>query len=190
MFMYPYLQPLDASSSKCLNDGLNASVCLCMGAQCSNEGVWGPFLAIQRDRCQVGSVHRSSDQVETWRRKGESLSHNGTINCSACVVMRHYWNTKILLLQTKKRRWKTMKACIALTQATTTTTTGAKHLHRHTRTLTHKTIPYEVRNTPTHTHGRLNETRNPVIQHKKKRHCQWAHQIIRSLIEPKHTWSP
>lgn len=39
--------------------------------------VWGLLLAIQADRCQVVSAHRSSDQVETWRRKGESLGHTG-----------------------------------------------------------------------------------------------------------------
>lgn len=39
--------------------------------------VWGLLLAIQADRCQVVSAHRSSDQVETWRRKGESPGHTG-----------------------------------------------------------------------------------------------------------------
>lgn len=61
-----------------------------------------------------------------------------------------------------------MKAYIELTEAATTTTiTGAKHLHRHTFTLSHKTIPYEVRNTPTHTHGCVNESRHPVTHRKK-----------------------
>lgn len=55
--------------------------------------VWGLLLAIQADRCQVVSVHRSSDQVETWRRKGESPGHTGATKLLGLVY--HYLNTHI-----------------------------------------------------------------------------------------------
>lgn len=62
----------------CAKEGCSVNVCICM-AVCVSVWicVWGLMLAIQADRCQVVSEHRSSDQVETWRRKGESPSYRG-----------------------------------------------------------------------------------------------------------------
>lgn len=43
------------------------------------------------DRCQVVSTHRSSDQLGTWRREGESLSHTGATKLVELAY--HYRNT-------------------------------------------------------------------------------------------------
>lgn len=183
-FMYLNLQRLTASSVRmCLNDGFNATVCLCMGAWCSNGGEWAPLLAIQPDRCQVGSAHRSGGQVETWRKKKwitEPQWGTGTARLVQCRIVET--NTRRLLSPSKKSRRKAMKACIELTgaTATTTTTAGANHLHRHAFILSHKTIPYEVRNAPTHTRGCVYESRHPVIHHKKKEEDA-VHGHIKSL---------
>lgn len=56
--------------------GCIVCMCMCRGV-CVCVYVWGLLLAIQADRCQVVSEHRSSDQVKTWRRKGESPGYAG-----------------------------------------------------------------------------------------------------------------
>lgn len=72
----------------------------------------GLLQGIQPDRCQVVSAHRSSGQVKTWRRKGESPSHNG-------ATKKKNWSVYCSVTATRA------KVATATTSTTTTTTSTA-----------------------------------------------------------------